>query len=105
MALEGDPGETAEVEIIFRRAHSGNTMLLHYRSHGTNRLGIAELDLVARRRPLAVALPPVDAGKVTGQKQKDPAKQLTLEANLDRESSGIPAEGRFAARRDLRAVA
>ncbi|UKA59599.1 ribonuclease HI family protein [Arthrobacter sp. FW306-2-2C-D06B] len=34
MALEGDPGETAEVEIISAERISGNAMLLHYRSYG-----------------------------------------------------------------------
>ncbi|MGO4858172.1 RNase H family protein [Arthrobacter sp. 2MCAF14] len=34
MALEGDPGETAEVEIISAERISGNAMLLSYRSYG-----------------------------------------------------------------------
>ena len=34
MALEGNPGETAEIEIISADRLSGNTMLLSYRSYG-----------------------------------------------------------------------
>ena len=34
MALEGDPGETAEVDIISAERLSSNAMLLSYRSHG-----------------------------------------------------------------------
>jgi ribonuclease HI len=34
MALEGNPGETAEIEVISAERLSGNTMLLSYRSYG-----------------------------------------------------------------------
>lgn len=34
MALEGNPGETAEIEVISAERLSSNTMLLNYRSYG-----------------------------------------------------------------------